>query len=588
MPPSYDEDLKIGDRIAGRYEILAVLGHGSMGVVYKCRHDILGSIVAIKTLRLQRTADDRSQRRFEREARLAHKLQHPNLISVQDFGHTANGDPYLIMDFVSGEPLFDILKRERNIYPERVVNLFSQVCDGLYHAHQRGVIHRDLKPANMLVMKRDNAPETIKIVDLGVAKIVHGGDEEESEALTMTGEVCGSPIYLSPEQCTYQELDARTDIYSLGVCLYECLTGMAPLRGNTVYDTIYMHVHDMPRPFDVVAPHLEIPKRLEEIVFKCLAKQPKDRYETMMQLKHDLVASLKQSNGAPTLNVLPPELLFSGQNAAAKKASGEFAKPERKSSGEIPKPGKKLPGDLPRPGEQVQAPHAAQQAEEEEVTYRGKSRRQSAQQPAIAELAEPKKARTRAGKTEAKPVQPLIPASATAWGLGKWVMIGAAGSVVVGLSIGFGFAAFLSMNKPSTPTDSQMAQLPGQEFPDTSSASATKEPFTPSETFEVKPTPKANSPVKAAKSTSAAKKGQKPAVQVHKDLASFLPEEHLQDGSQNKFFSAIDMHGKGSPQMMPQQNFRNGARPLGASSSAALNSLVNRIPKNRIQDIKNF
>lgn len=321
MTNSYDEELSIGDRIAGRYEILSILGQGSMGVVYKCRHDILGRVVAIKTLRIQRNSDDRSQMRFEREARAASRLEHANLITVHDFGYTAQGVPYLVMDFVSGTTLYDILKKERYMVPERAVNLFAQVCDGLYHAHQRGVIHRDLKPANILVVPRENDTETIKIVDLGVAKIVHGA-EEESEAITRTGEVCGSPIYLSPEQCMYQELDARTDIYSLGVCMYESLTGHPPLRGATVYDTIYMHVHDMPRPFP---PEMKVPRKLEEIVFRCLAKNPADRFETMLQLKSELLASMRTGPETSPVNVLPPDALF-GPKGGSRRNSGETPK----------------------------------------------------------------------------------------------------------------------------------------------------------------------------------------------------------------------------------------------------------------------
>lgn len=325
MHNSYDEELGIGDRIAGRYEILSILGQGSMGVVYKCRHDILGRVVAIKTLRIQRNTDDRSQMRFEREARAASRLEHSNLITVHDFGYTAQGIPYLVMDFVSGFPLYDLLKKERYLVPERAVNIFSEVCDGLYHAHQRGVIHRDLKPANILVVPREGMAETIKIVDLGVAKIVHGA-EEESEAITRTGEVCGSPIYLSPEQCMYQELDARTDIYSLGVCMYESLTGGPPLRGATVYDTIYMHVHDQPRPFP---PEMKIPRKLEEVVFRCLAKSPNDRYETMLQLKSELLASIRSGPELSSVNVLPPDALFprSGANLRPTSEQPKPAKP---------------------------------------------------------------------------------------------------------------------------------------------------------------------------------------------------------------------------------------------------------------------
>ena len=135
---------------------------------------MLGRVVAIKTLHLVRNTDDLVRRRFEREARLASRLEHHNLISVSDFGYTSNGSPYLVMDYVAGEQLYKILQREGRIEPERAINMFIQICDGLYHAHQRGIMHRDLKPANILVVQKEDG-ETIKIVDLGIAKIIQDG-----------------------------------------------------------------------------------------------------------------------------------------------------------------------------------------------------------------------------------------------------------------------------------------------------------------------------------------------------------------------------------------------------------------------------
>lgn len=338
MQSSYGEELGVGDKIAGRYEVMSVLGKGSFGVVFKAKHEILGRIVAIKTLRTQRIVDDRSARRFEREAKVACLVDHPNIIKVHDFGYNAgDGVPFLVMDFVSGIPLYNILKEERCITPERAVLLFSQVCDGLFHAHQRGVIHRDLKPANIMVVKVENEPETVRIVDLGVAKIV-AGSEEESDAITRTGEVCGSPIYLSPEQCVYSELDPRTDIYSLGVCLYESLTGVPPLRGATVYDTIYMHVNEQPKSFKAVAPDLDIPANIEQIVMRCLSKRPCDRFESMQELKQELLNALKDG---PEINVLAPEELFRGGGGAPKKSgpgsSGAHAKLQGQVSADQPR-----------------------------------------------------------------------------------------------------------------------------------------------------------------------------------------------------------------------------------------------------------
>ncbi len=324
------DELNIGDRIADRYEIVGIAGRGRMGAVYKCRHEVLGRIVAIKTFSLEKSNDDRSKRRFEREARLASRMEHPNLICVSDFGYTSKGDPYLVMDYVEGEQLFQILRRERNLRPSRCIELFIQLCDGLYHAHQRGVMHRDLKPANILVDRNEAGEESVKIVDLGIAKIIHGDPEDEAaDQITTAGEVCGSPVYLSPEQCLNIELDNRTDIYSLGICLYECLTGVVPFQAATVYETLRMHVHDTPRLFREVAPQLEIPQALEMITLKCLAKIASDRYETMMQVKHALMRA-RAAQSESSISVLPPESLPRARN---RKTSGHQLNPDMQRSG---------------------------------------------------------------------------------------------------------------------------------------------------------------------------------------------------------------------------------------------------------------
>ena len=306
MLTPFNEELAVDCRFADRYQILSVVGRGSMGVVYKARHELMGRLVAIKMLRGQLQLDERSVRRFEREARAASRMDHPNLISVHDFGLTENRQPYLIMDYANGVTLYEIQRREGALTPTRAVHIFSQVCDALHHAHVQGVIHRDLKPSNIMILSKDDDPDYVKVFDLGVAKIAWG-NEEDKEAITNTGEVCGSPVYLSPEQCTHQALDPRTDIYSLGVVMYELLTGMPPLMGETVYDTIYMHVHMQPPTFMEMRPDMALPPRLERIILKALEKNPDDRYQTMQELKWELLAALETVE--PNLRVLPPEAL---------------------------------------------------------------------------------------------------------------------------------------------------------------------------------------------------------------------------------------------------------------------------------------
>jgi serine/threonine-protein kinase len=303
MLTPFDEELEVGSQFAGRFQIMGIVGRGSMGVVYQARHELMGRLVAIKMLRGRLQVDERSVKRFEREARAASRMDHPNLITVHDFGLTENRQPYLVMDYVQGVTLYEIQRRQTSISPYRAVRIFTQVCDALHHAHLQGVIHRDLKPSNIMLVNRDGESDFVKVFDLGIAKIAWG-EEEDEEPLTNTGEVCGSPIYLSPEQCTHQALDARTDIYSLGVVMYELLTGVPPLIGETVYDTIYMHVHEIPRPFAEVRPDLQISPRIERIVMKALQKNPDERYQSMQELKWELQAALQASD--PHLRVMAP------------------------------------------------------------------------------------------------------------------------------------------------------------------------------------------------------------------------------------------------------------------------------------------
>ncbi len=333
MLTPFDEELFVGSRFAERYQILSVVGRGSMGVVYKARHELMGRLVAIKMLRGQLLRDERSVKRFEREARATSRLDHPNVIAVHDFGLTENRQPYLVMDFASGVTLYEIQKRERILAPQRAVHIFSQVCDALQHAHLQGVIHRDLKPSNIMVMSRENDHDYVKVFDLGVAKVAWG-EEEEKEALTGTGEVCGSPIYLSPEQCKHDPLDHRTDIYSLGVVMYELLTGMPPLMGETAYDTIYLHAHEEAPAFALVTDAV-LPARLEKIVLKALSKSPDDRQQTMQELKWELQASLTLSD--PLLQVLPPNALPPLRKRPGAEAPTELRESDKRGRGTGPR-----------------------------------------------------------------------------------------------------------------------------------------------------------------------------------------------------------------------------------------------------------
>lgn len=360
----YDENVIIGSKVGDKYEILEVVGRGSMGIVYKARHELIGKIVAVKMLRWQLLSDQRSKKRFEREAIASSRLEHPNIIAIYDFGLTPSNQPYIVMDFVQGTTLLHVLRKERCMAPERAVRVFSQVADALHHAHTRGVIHRDLKPANVMLLEKNGQSDFVKVVDLGIAKIAFGEDAEP-EALTKTNEVCGSPLYLSPEQCKQQPMDPRSDMYSLGIVMYELLTGAPALQGATVYDTLYMHVHNKPKSFAEARPDLNIPKKLEEIVFRTLEKDPGDRFPTMQDLKRELDTIFGYRHSAEhAIHVIPPEAMLSAEMVRKLKiAEGEptpympIEALKKDSSGRI------LPPETPRP-----SAHAETIAETEALT----------------------------------------------------------------------------------------------------------------------------------------------------------------------------------------------------------------------------
>lgn len=263
------------------------LGEGGMSVVYKARHLDLNRIVAIKVLLPHLTTNTKNLQRFRQEAVTASALNHPNLIRVENFGVTPEGRTFIIMDFVEGVSLADVISKEGKLDPVRAVFIFVQAANALQHAHERNVIHRDLKPSNIMLINNGENGESVKIVDFGIAKLLLD-DDDQIQHLTQTGEVFGSPLYMSPEQCRGEKLDNRSDIYSMGVLMYEALTGRSPLRGSNVLETMQKQLRETPDPIvDEKAPD-SLLKRLNTVVMKALAKEPTARYKTMSELETDL------------------------------------------------------------------------------------------------------------------------------------------------------------------------------------------------------------------------------------------------------------------------------------------------------------
>lgn len=292
--PAPPEDRLLGTVVGDRYKILSLIGSGGMGAVYKARHISLGKIQAIKVVRQSSLCSDTAVNRFGIEAKAAGSLTHPNLVAVHDYGLTGFGEPYLVMDYVEGVNLLDVLKRDGCLNSSLVIELFEQLCDGLNYAHSQGVVHRDIKPSNIILTRTANGAPQIKIVDFGIAKLL----DPEVPELTQTGELFGSPLYMSPEQCRGQrEIDARSDIYSLACVMYEALTGEPPFLGSNAIQTMYMQINEAPRGVQGASKRLNIPGALENVVMRALEKKPSERYQSMDAFRQDLL--LIRGGGKP-------------------------------------------------------------------------------------------------------------------------------------------------------------------------------------------------------------------------------------------------------------------------------------------------
>lgn len=287
-PMSADVDELVGTIIGQRYEIISEIAHGGMGAVYKAKHLHMAKLVAIKVLRDEQLASS-GLKRFELEAQAASSLNHPNLTVVHDFGFTDRHRPYLVMDFVDGQTLDAAIKRDGPLTSEQALPIFKQICEGLAYAHAKGIVHRDLKPSNIILADTAcgagaGSTPTVRIVDFGIAKLT----EHEGQNLTQTGEICGSPYYMSPEQSLGQKIDARSDIYSLGCLMYETLSGIVPLKGENAMQTLMKHVHDDPKPFAEVNAAAHVPHKLETVVFKAMSKNAADRQQSAAELLNEL------------------------------------------------------------------------------------------------------------------------------------------------------------------------------------------------------------------------------------------------------------------------------------------------------------
>lgn len=272
------KELKPGDWIGDKYQIIELICSGGMGSVYKGVHRELGKQVAIKVLLVDKLGKDVTYRRFEREAKSAGSLSHPNIVSVYDYGMISPDRPYIVMELLDGMDLDELLVRRGYLEPTLFLSIFTQVCEALSYAHTMGLVHRDLKPSNIMLVGQNQNRQYVKIIDFGIAKF--SPKKPETKPITKPGQIFGSPLYMSPEQCVGQKLDPRSDIYSLGCVMYESLCGAPPFMGDTLLSTIYKHVNEPPPPLHEHSYGRQVPRALEKIVFKMLQKHPEDRFQS--------------------------------------------------------------------------------------------------------------------------------------------------------------------------------------------------------------------------------------------------------------------------------------------------------------------
>jgi serine/threonine protein kinase len=308
-------DPMIGQVLDEKYRLDEWLGEGGMGTVYRSTHMLIDRPVAVKVLHSRFVEDDAAQQRFRREARAAGRLQHPNAVAVTDFGRTSDGCVYIVMELLEGRTLREVLAQEAPLLNVRAVELMTQVAGAVEAAHDAGVIHRDLKPANIFVVQRKGAPPVVKVLDFGIAKLAAESlDDSDAKNLTQTGVMIGTPRYMSPEQCDGEHLTPASDVYSLGIILYEMLTGETPFNGASPLAVALQHSSKPPRPPREIVP--SIPEELERVVLHALAKRPQERPADAGAFREELSATARR------LGFATPDPVFAQTRAAAGGGNG--------------------------------------------------------------------------------------------------------------------------------------------------------------------------------------------------------------------------------------------------------------------------
>jgi serine/threonine-protein kinase len=325
-------DPNIGREIANQFRIVEKIGTGGMGAVYKAEQPEMRRFVAIKILHPRYLSRPDLVSRFRREARAMSHLSHPNTVKVFLYGQLEDGSCYFVMEYLEGRNLAQTVRAEGPMDPERAIPIMVQVCGALEEAHAKGIIHRDLKPENIFLTNVGGIPDFPKVLDFGLAKVTDREMRPGSLILTQEGMVFGTPEFMSPEQARGEKLDGRSDIYALGLILYELLTGKLPYDASQPMEYLQRHLKEPPIPLHLRAPHRRFPPGLWEVIQKALAKHPAQRFQTAGEFAQALQAVIDRNRGLLPAPLLPVGDMVSVSNRIVPNESGSpptppFAEP---------------------------------------------------------------------------------------------------------------------------------------------------------------------------------------------------------------------------------------------------------------------
>jgi serine/threonine protein kinase len=282
--------------LANRYRIESVIGRGGMGVVYKAHQEMMDKKMAIKMLHSHLVAQPEAVQRFSREAKTVSQVRHHHIVTLYDFG-IAQNQPYLVMDYLEGTSLKDVIKNDGPMPFDRAERIYQQVFDALAHAHKMDLVHRDLKPENIMLTRYNNEDDWVTLVDFGLSKLKEQKPQEDSYQITKVGDVCGSPPYMSPEQClSSQVVDPRSDIYSLAICVYESLTGKLPFNVKSAIEMLDCHLYATPIPFCQAIPDYKMCTEVTTVFNKALQKEPDKRHQTVEEFAKDFNEALRRDS----------------------------------------------------------------------------------------------------------------------------------------------------------------------------------------------------------------------------------------------------------------------------------------------------